>query len=174
MKSRLLLLCLLALTACTSPGPQARIRISGGEKVLVFLKTGKVEGWENDRVKVGVARLMVNPEKKNCVYQLGLEFAPGALPASISVEDVSDEKPVLILADEKPEVANLRWIKVSDVVDIDAESLKWMHDIDDSFRIYRFNVTMKDGQKITLLNAAIYLNYFKAGLMQALKPAETK
>lgn len=174
MKSRLIVLCLLVCAACTAPGPQARIRISGGEKVVVFLKSGKVEGSESKLVKVGIARLMVSPEKKNALYQFGLEFTEGALPASISVEDVSDAKPVLLVTDLKPELAKGRWAKVSDVVDIESESMKWLHDIDDSFRVYRFNVTLQNGQKITLLNAAMYLSYFKVGMMQVLKPSDPK
>jgi hypothetical protein len=174
MKSRLILLCLLVLTACVAPGPQVRIRISGGEKVLVFLKTGKVEGSESNLVKIGIARLMVSAEKKNCVHHFGLEFAPGVIPTHISVEDVADEKPILLMTEDKPELTSGRWSKVSEPIDIDGESLKWLHDIDDSFRIYRFNITLQDGQKITLLSAAIYISYFKAGLMQVLKPTNTQ
>lgn len=174
MKSRLLVLCLLALTACVAPGPQARIKISTGERVVVGLRDGKVEGFQSDLVKVLAARFMLSAQTKNGLYDLGLLFADGAVPANILVEDVSDEKPIFILRDDKPVLNQRIWHKTGDAVDLASESMKWMHDIDDSFRVYAFHITLQDGRKIELLQAAIYLGFFKSAMMQAINPDKNK
>lgn len=178
MKSRLTaVLCLLALVlpACVAPAPQARIRISSGERLVVNLRDGTVEGSHSKLVKVLGARFMLSPQTKNGIYDIAVAFAPGAVPASIRVEDVTDEKPALILQDDAPQLfENKAWRKTSDPVDLDGESMKWMHDIDDSFRVYAFHITLKDGQKILLHQAAIYLGFFKQGMMQVIRPDKNK
>lgn len=171
IKFSLLLLSLLALTACVAPAPQARIKITGGEKVVVNLRDGTVEGSESKLVKVGIARLMMNVQNKNGIYDFGLIFSAGAVPTDIKIEDVTDEKSVVLMQDDKPVLdPQHRWRKTSDPVDVEIESMKWLHDIDDSFRVYRFVITFQDGQKLTLHHAAIYLAYFKIGFMEAMKP----
>ncbi|MFT3869962.1 MAG: hypothetical protein QM715_16045 [Nibricoccus sp.] len=174
MKSRLLVLAVLALTACMAPGPQARIKISTGERVVVGLRDGRVEGFQSDVVKVLAARLMLNAQNKNGVYDLGLLFVDGAQPASILVEDVSDEKPVLVLRDDKPVLNQRIWHKTSEPVDLMSDSMKWMHDIDDSFRVYDFHITLQDGRKIRVLQASIYLGFFKSAMMQTINPDKNK
>lgn len=174
MKSCLLVLSLLALTACVAPGPQARIKISTGERVVVGLRDGRVEGHQSDLVKVLAARFMLSAQNKNGMYDLGLLFADGATPASILVEDVTDEKSCIILRDERPVLNQRIWHKPSDPVDLASESMKWMHDIDDSFRVYAFHITLQDGRKIKLLQASIYLGFFKSAMMQAINPDKNK
>lgn len=170
MKFLPLVLFVLALTACVAPAPQARIRISTGERVVVNLRDGSVEGGQSKLVKVLASRFMVSAKAKNGIYELGLMFSPGAEPASIRVEDVTDEKTHLLLQDDSPTTEKGLWHKITDPVDLNATSMKWMHDIDDSFRVYAFHITLKDGQKITLRQASIYLGFFKTGMMQILAP----
>jgi DNA-binding transcriptional LysR family regulator len=170
MKFLPLVLFVLALAACVAPAPQARIRISTGERLLVNLRDGRVDGAENKFVKVLGARFMVSAKAKNGIYDLGLNFAAGVEPTSIRVEDVTDEKAHLLLQDDAPTIEKGIWHKTTDPVDLNAPSMQWMHEIDDSFRVYAFHITLKDGQKITLHQASIYLGFFKAGMMQILAP----
>ena len=170
MMSRLLVLCLLTLTACVAPAPQARIRISTGERLVVNLRDGRVEGSGSKLVNFSVARFMVNAQNKNGIYDLGLHFTEEVELASIRVEDVTDDKSVLLMLDEAPVLSKGVWHKTTEPVDFNAESMKWVHDIDDSFRVYAFYITLKDGQKITLHQAAVYLGFIKGGMMQVLSP----
>ncbi|MFT3783908.1 MAG: hypothetical protein QM790_18000 [Nibricoccus sp.] len=172
MKLLSVVLVLLACSGCVAPEPQARIRIAGGERVVVNLRGGKVEGSQSKFAQVLGARLMVNAEKHETVYQFGLAFEPGSEPTKIVVEDVTEDHAEVLFKDDKPQLKDSRWITTTAPVDINSPSLKWLHDIDDSFRVYRFSITLRDGQQISLLNAAIYLGFFKTGLMQTIKPPE--
>lgn len=176
MKLRLtVVLCLLALTACVSPAPQARIRISTGERLVVNLRDGTVEGSHSKFAKVLGARFMINAQTKNGLYDIAVAFAPGVQPASIRVEDVTDEKAVLLIQDDAPQLfENNAWRKASPPVDFESDSMKWIHHIDDSFRVYSFDITLKDGQKIVLRQASIYLGFFKQGMMQTINPDKNK
>lgn len=170
MKRFLVVSLLLTLAACTAPEPQARIRIAGGEKLVVALRSGRVEGAENKFVKPGIARFLLGPQAKNGLYDFGLIFTNGAVPTKIVVEDVADSKAVVLLTDEQPVLdQQQRWRKLSEPVDLSLDSMKWLHDIDDSFRVYRFSVNLKDGQKIVFHHAAVYPSFFKVGLMQAME-----
>jgi hypothetical protein len=172
LNSRLLVLCLLALAACVAPAPQVRVKIAGGERIVVSMRDGTVEGSQSKFVKVDAARLVTNSKEKKAFYAMGLYFTQGAVPAVICVEDVSDEKPVLLLKDEKPVLTKNFWRQITPQLDIAAESMKWMHDIDDSFRVYRFSITLLDGQKINIFHATIYGGMVKAGMMKVLTPIE--
>ena len=160
-----LVCCLLTFTACVGPAPQARIRISTGERVLVNLVDGTVEGYQSKDAKVIMARLIVSPKLKQGIYDAGLALSEGREVASVRLEDVTDMKAVVLLEDNAPTMQGKFWRKSSEPVDFEAESMKRMHEIDESFRVYAFHITFKDGHKVTLLHTTVYFPHIKAVML---------
>jgi len=162
----------LGLVGCVSPGPEVRVTLADGRKLIVSMKDGRVVGEENKYVKVGMARFMYNMQQKNGAYVFTLGFTVSSIPASVKIEDVSDLKSTLMVQDLKPELKAQLWHNACPPISLDDPSMKWMHDIDDSFRIYRITVVLKDGTEVILHHAAIYPSYAKIGLITAFKAKE--
>ncbi len=157
----------LVLVGCVSPGLEVRVTLADGRKLVVAVKDGRVVGEDNKYVRVRTARFMYNTQQKNGAYVFTLGFSPGSIPASVKIEDVSDAKAGLMVHDTKPELKDQFWHYASPPIGLDDPSMKWMHDIDDSFRIYRINVVLKDGTEVTLHHAGIYPSYVKMSLISA-------
>lgn len=164
----LIVLCVLGLAGCTSPGPSARITVAGGQKVIVSMSTGKVEGSDNEYFKVGSAAFLTNKTQKQGTYVFSMLFNEGAVPQSIKIEDVSESKAQLIVDDMKPVLANRTWHFICKPIGADDASMKWIHDIDDSFRVYLFSVTLTNGRVISIYHAVLYPSFLKAHLLREL------
>jgi len=165
---KLIVLCVLGLVGCTSAGPSARVTVAGGQKVTVSMATGRVEGSENQYFKVETATFLTNKVKKQGTYVFRIAFFGDAVPESIKIEDVSENKALLMVQDTKPAMVGREWHYVCEPVGLDDVSAKWIHDIDDSFRIYLFTVTLKDGQVIPVYHAALYPGFLKIHLRREL------
>jgi hypothetical protein len=172
-KKLLSVVCLLALVGCASQGPTVRVTIAGGRKLVVSMKDGRIEGEEHNNVKVATARYMYNMEKKQGGYVFALVFSDGLVPASLTVEDVSDLKVETLVQEQPPVLKEQAWFHACPFIGINDPSMRWMHDIDDSFRIYRFTAVLQDGRKIIFHYASVYPGYAKASLIGAIE-AEAK
>lgn len=157
----------LVLAGCASPGPEVRVTLADGRKLIVSMRDGRVAGEENKYVKVGMARFMYNMQQKNGAYVFALGFTAGSIPASVKIEDVSDTKADLMVQDLKPELKAQLWHHTCPPISLNDPSMQWMHDIDDSFRIYRVTVVLNDGTEVKLHHAAIYPSYAKISLVTA-------
>lgn len=167
---RTLLLVALGITfaGCQTEGPSARIAIAGGQRITVSVKTGLVEGAKSMTATVETAALMTNREKKEGVYTFGLKFSHGVVPRAVKVEDVSETPRQLMCQDDQPALANQRWRYTSKPINPAAESMQWLHQIDESFRVYLFTITLQDGQTDSFYYAALYPAYIKPTLLSAL------
>jgi hypothetical protein len=74
------------------------------------------------------------------------EFSCGARPTAIVVRDVTDA-PIITLFDvRKPDlVAGNRWIGATPNLGPSDDAIRWVANIDNSIRIYRFAFTLADG-----------------------------
>lgn len=170
MKSKLLcLLCLLGFVGCASPGPSVRLTLSDGKKVVVSMKDGRIAGEDVSQVRVELARYVYNLEKKQGGHNFGLVFFDGSVPARIKVEDVSDTKTELVVEVANPVLRERAWRHACAPLSLNEPSMAWMHHIDDSFRVYRFEIVLQDGRKLMLHQTAIYPGYVKAGLVSAIE-----
>ena len=166
----LFLLCLLfSLAACaSSSSPKVRVRISGGERITIDLKNGDIVGAESKEIKVRMGGLVTNAKDKQACYVFILEFKVGDVPQSIKIEDVTDEVAQVFVEDHEPKLDARIWNWKSAPLDGDAKSLQWVREIDDSFRVCRFTVVLKDGRKLSQYQSAYYPAFVKARLRKEL------
>jgi hypothetical protein len=171
-KKLLSVVCLLVLVGCATEAPTVRLTIAGGQKLIVSMKDGRVEGEQSKYMQVGMARFLYNLDKKQGSYTFVVLF-DGSVPASVTIEDVSDSKAVIMVQDQQPVLKEQVWHHECPSIGINDPSVAWMHDIDDSFRVYRFTVVLRDGQKVVLHYASTYPGYVKTNLIGAIE-AEAK
>ena len=93
---------------------------------------------------------------------------------SIRVEDVSDRQAVLLVNDTQPAAKEGAWLWVGPPLSADAPSLQWLHEIDDSFRVYMFKIVLEDGREISLCRAIYYSNFLKANVLKQLEAEDKK
>lgn len=154
-------LLIAGFAGCAAQAPAVKLRIAGGEKIMVDLGRGGVIEGESKEVKVGVAGFMTNTQAKKGFYVFGLELKTMPALISMKVEDVTDDNVVLLVDDRSPKLAGRIWRWATPLQSPDEKTLRWIQEIDDSFRVYRFTIALSDGRQLVLHHAAFYPAFAK-------------
>jgi hypothetical protein len=141
-----------------------------GEKLRIPLERGAPARAQEGTVSVRAAQLLPPTEatKKEVTYYFEFMDSSGVAPQSVKVEDVTDEKPMLIIEDKHPKLLNNRWIGRSEPLDGASPLLGWVSYIDDSMRVYRFRIVTAEGKELILNQGWSVPAWFKAAMRKTL------
>jgi hypothetical protein len=138
--------------------------IAGGEQLRIPLNKGGAVMAKEGSIQILHAGGDVEPNKHQFFYKFAFADSSGSELRSVLVEDVSDEKAVLLVEDLQPKLVERRWDATSRFFNRDDEPIKWVFYVGDSFRVFRFTVTFADGRKIVLHQGSRVPAWAKAGI----------
>jgi hypothetical protein len=160
---------LVVFAGCTSSAPSVRIRISGGEKLMVDLARGGAIGPENEYLTIKAAGVLLNSKEKKVSQAFGIELKKtDPTLRRVKVEDVSEATSQPLVDDTNPEVKARGWRWIGPLMEPDDKSLTWIYNIDETFRVYRFTIVLSDGRELVIYHAAFYSPFMKFQLRTAL------
>ncbi len=139
-----------ALCGCQiSPSVSAKVTTAEGETIEVPLESG------NTPVSDGVITVRLfqigpwdmGPNKpKAVIFSFIVEFKEGADPKTVVVDDITEAPIMRIFADMKAHIVKDHiWGGVSTPYAPQDEHAKWLLNLDNSIRLYRFTVVLQDG-----------------------------
>jgi hypothetical protein len=160
MHPRLLaLLIILPVAGCsigtTTGTVTLKMPISGGELVPVDFNRGSVVNSETDQIRIEKTLFSGGKDLKGS-YIFGFYEKKGGIPRRVVVEDVSDDEPTLWVDDRNPVLKNGHWEYSCPPVEYAEKSLRWLREIDNSVRIYRFTIEQGDGPALVLYEPAVF------------------
>lgn len=164
-----LLLCMWVVGCAT--GDYAYVKtISTGERLQIPLKRGAPIMATKDDITVRHAGLIPSPkfEDKQLMYLFDLEDKNPVPAKAIRVEDVTDEKTILMVEDLNPKFEKQRWFTTSRKYSGDDPEMVWISQLGDTMRVFRFTVTKADGSKIVLNQGWMVPAWTKTPMRQAL------
>lgn len=168
LRYRWLLLCLpfAALwSGCQAPGMggiDMVVPISGGQKINVPLTRQGPLKAENADLAVTNATLIADIKTKQCAYLFSFIEKHHFGLRRVTVEDVSDDQPVVMCDDTHPTVGQHNdWHVLTPKFTPTPDNIHWLMEVDYNMRIYRFTVVKDDGQTDVLYNAQDYGNPIK-------------
>ncbi len=82
---------------------------------------------------------------KGLAFAFQLQFKHGAEPAEVAVDDVSDTPILNIFNDKAPILVKDTWNAVTPPHNPADEYAKWIMSLENSVKVYRFTVKLKDG-----------------------------
>ena len=183
MKSRLLLLAAISLSSGCAMIHQETHPIAGGQSVSVevermrpgFLSWGIImkparNAHAEVRWVMAIPPLLPATNGAQVVYSptnamqylFALKLNAAALPVSVSVADVTDARPVVLVADSRPNAAD--WGGVSAILQLNQPNLAWLQSREDVVRIYCFTLVTSSGDSIQLYQAVNYSYHYTAFL----------
>lgn len=151
----LLLAVLLGMAGCATSEYKYTTTISTGERLSFRLMNGRVEDAVADGIEARTPVVLPNPEQKKVKFVFGVAAKPGDSLRRVVVEDVTDETPVLLVEDEKPELKDQIWSGGTDWLDLDDTAAHWISYLGESFRVYRITVTKSNGQSVVLHEGSV-------------------
>jgi hypothetical protein len=149
---------MLLLGGCAHQPMTDTIAVSGGQN-LSFTRVGA--GFvkaENERLVVDEAGLTTyRTEGKNFVrWQFVILPKEETALRLVRIEDVTDDKPVLILEDRAPQIDERRWSRQSDLVHADTRAIPWLFESGRTIRVFRITVRERNGKTSTLYQAVLF------------------
>ena len=146
-----------------------------GERLSFPLERGQPKWASKDGISIWAAGLLPSgdTEKQEVFYAFGFADESGVAPTKVRIEDVSDEKPILVLEDNEPKLDEAkRWRNVPRMLKAGAPEIHWTTYVGDTFRVFRFEITKPDGRKVVLHQAISVPAWMKASMRKALGVTE--
>jgi hypothetical protein len=163
------LFAIVILAGCASGDVGMVCPISGGETVTIILTAKGPVPAENDDFKVVAAMITPNIEKKQFVYSFGLLAKNGKAPQHVTIEDVSEEKPELLVDDTGTKLDDKQIWKQDTAPKTSADPrLGWLYHEGNSPRIYRFTIVTDDGRRLVMHHLSNYPVFIKVSLRKIL------
>lgn len=154
----------LCLGACATTGTVRRIPIAGGKVIDVPIGPRGPGPGEADGYRVVLAGLMPSPESGTNLYRFVFTVPPGATLRRVRVEDVSDERAILLLDDAAPALRDDQWVGGTAPLAAADPRLAWLYHVVPSLRVFRFTITGGAGRVTELHQLAAYPVFIKEAI----------
>ena len=160
----LFLFSLLAFAAsgCATTKPPAQtlrtFKIAGNKAVdLPVTREGATVPMENGDVRIEIAGYTLDAANRELFFTFGFREKKKAAPRSVTVEDVSGDSALVLVADSAPELdGNGSWKGNSAPYRRFDPPLGWLTDLGDTIKVFRFTIVLADGRPFILHQAAIW------------------
>jgi hypothetical protein len=154
---------MLLLNGCAHQPMSETITVSGGQN-LSFNRVGAgFVKTENDRLVVDEAGLTTyRTEGKNFVrWQFAIMPKEQTALRLVRIEDVTDDRPVLILEDRAPRIDERRWSRQSNLIRANTRSIPWLFEFGRTTRVFRITVRETNGRTSILYQAVLFTSKAK-------------
>jgi hypothetical protein len=146
------------LSGCAHQPMTETIAVSGGQN-LRFTRVGA--GFvkaENEHFVLDEAGLTTyRTEGKNFVrWQFAIMPKEETALRLVRIEDVTNDKPVLILEDRAPQIDERRWSRQSDLIRANTRSIPWLFEFGRTTRVFRITVRETNGKTSILYQAVLF------------------
>ena len=141
-----------------------------GERLRIPLERGVPERATKGTIQVLNAMLLPGSEAdaKSVFYVFAYVDTSAVTPSSVRVEDVTDEKPILIYEDLDPKLVEQRWGGRTPLMTVTHPALEWTTYVGETFRIYRFTITKANGEQVVLNQAWSVAGWTKQSIRKTL------
>ena len=176
MRTLLLVVFIVASAAFSQAAPK-QFTISGGQKITAEMKGKMPVPATRAAITIEGAGIAISGGK------LSYAFAVTTIRkvTRIQVEDVTGEKPEVILTDDAPQFKQRTWYGSGAELEVSKTAFPWLYERGDSMRIFRFTIKAgSDGEEVviyqpSLIGRATKDMLRKAGILTSsrrLSPAE--
>ncbi|HEX3445721.1 MAG TPA: hypothetical protein VHS80_13480 [Chthoniobacterales bacterium] len=157
-KLRISAAAILLLNGCAHQPMTETIAVSGGQN-LTFTRVGA--GFvkaENEHFVVDEAGLTTyRTEGKNFVrWQFAILPKQESAIHLVRIDDVTGDKPVLILEDSAPRIDERRWSRQSGLIRADKRSIPWLFEFGRTTRVFRITVRDSNGKASVVHQAVLF------------------
>ena len=130
--------------------------IAGGEMATLHFHAGNVVQPETSDFRVEKTIFSVDSKELNGCYVFSFDVKGGELPRRVTVDDVSEDPVTNWVDDDHPAFKAGHWEFRTRRIGFDEKTMRWLHELDASVRVYRFTIEKADGTKVVLDAAGVY------------------
>ena len=158
------------VAGCSMTHSRVGIPIAGGGVAAFSFNANGAIPAETSDIKIDKAIFDVESKAKGGKYLFAFSEKRGQIPVRVKVEDVTEDPIVPWADDEHPHLTKGRWEWTCPSIPLDDKSLRWLHEIDPSIRIYRFTIVNQDGSTAVVDDASTYSSDVKEFVKKELEP----
>ena len=140
-----------------------QIPISGATTASIEFAKGVPLHAENDDIRIEKALLNIDYKTKLTNYEfIFRQLNKGDRPTYVKVEDVTDDSCQTLVEDRQPVLKDERWTGTTPPLTPDESNSKWLFELENSIRVYRFTILTSRGRTWVLYEASSYPGYAKS------------
>ena len=133
----------------------AEVTILGGQKFKFSAKRGLPVPSHDRGITIQAAAFMLNEKSLTYAFLFADDKADGL--AGVTVEDVTDSAPELLVSDSAPVEEHSTWKGTAKPLPLSSSAIPWAFENGSSTRVYRFTIHRKsENTPITIYQASIF------------------
>jgi len=158
---------------CTTGTFSVNVPIAGGKSRQIQLGSKGPVHAEDDRIAIEKALIQLQPSNKVGNFYFAFRVKTAIKPVAIKIEDMSDDEPFKMYSQNPIQIPDKTWeVKGLDITP-NYQGVKWIYEIENSLRVYRFTFTYADGTTTELYEGVSYPSAVKEFLRKEMGlPAE--
>lgn len=149
-------------SGCQTGDVIQKIPVAGGGFITIPLTRGGPKPGEGGGYKVSAAALHPGKSEREAFYTFGLMTDKQPDLRRVVVNDISDEKPWVLVDETDPKFENGQWKKDTEMLTPEDPRLQWIYQIPMALRVYQFKLTRTNGEEITFNHVVGYPPPIKA------------
>jgi hypothetical protein len=158
----------LAAGGCATGDLAMMATIAGGQKIRVPISRNGVELTNEAGIQINTATFTLNADKK-IVFVFEFTDSRHRAMSKVRVEDVSDQEPLPMVESDQPKLsARGQWHGESEPLALGDRRLGWMATLSNTLRVFRFTLTLADGQTLVIHQGGLFSAPMKSAVRQAL------
>jgi hypothetical protein len=132
-------------------------------------KDGNAKAVENHTVRIEVTGFLLDETNRELVYTFAFTEKKNARPRSVLVEDVTGERPEVLVVDSDPQITLEGYWKGNSTPRRKGDlSLGWVTDTGDTYKVFRFSITTADGVPLIIHQASVWSGHSKPLIREVL------
>ncbi|KAB2647226.1 MAG: hypothetical protein WCO38_01305 [Verrucomicrobiota bacterium] len=159
------LLCLIVLSflsaGCTTGTFSVNVPIAGGKMRQIQLGSKGPVHAEDEYIAIEKAFIQIQGATKVGNFNWAFKVKGPVKPISVKIEDMSDDEPMVMLSQSPIEIAGNTWEAKGIDITQTYEGIKWIYEIENSLRVYRFTITLSNGTTSELYEGVSYPTQIK-------------
>jgi hypothetical protein len=164
-------LLVLLIAGCATTEEIMSFKISGGQSISAKVVKSVPLPAENHIAKIEHAGFHIGPgddeeQKAYLTWSFIVAFKDSIKPTTILVEDVTDEDKILLIQDNAPTLREHKWIKKHIPILVTQDNFRWLYELKDTTRVFRFTFIVDESPEIILHQPALFSSENKLYLRQ--------
>jgi len=155
--SFLLLVVLIFLNSgCTTGTYSVNVPISGGKMHQIQLGSQGPVHSEDNYIAIEKAIIQIQQTKKIGNFNFAFIVKGLATPLSVKIDDVSDDEPYEVFSQSPVNLSGNKWEAKGIDITQTYEGIKWIYEIENSLRVYRFTIALSNGTTSEIYEGVSY------------------
>jgi hypothetical protein len=145
--------------------------VEGGKTLMLPVTDAGPIPAEDERIKIQVAGFRTDlsdshPPVPKIAWMFGFTSKRAQVIERVSVEEISEREPLLVVRDDSPQLRGGDWSRSTDLMDASPQAQPWLYSPAASIFVFKFSIKFKDEAPVVYYQPTWFSGAAKALMIQ--------